>query len=141
MIREATIEDVQGLADLMGELGYPTSDKKMKQRFSKINKHPDYHTLVYEVEGKLVGMSGMIRAFRYEDDDSYVRIVSMVVKESVRGKGFGRELLKASENWAKNQGCQMVTLNSGNRNERKEAHDFYKRNGFIGSATGFYKKL
>ncbi|MFD2637940.1 GNAT family N-acetyltransferase [Piscibacillus salipiscarius] len=141
MIRKATMEDVQGLAELMSELGYPTSYENMKQRYSKINQHPDYYTLVYEIEGQLVGMTGMIRAFRYEDDYSYVRIVSMVVKEFARGKGIGYELLKASESWAKGQGCHMVTLNSGNREERSKAHEFYKRNGFVGSATGFYKKL
>ncbi|SER05059.1 GNAT family N-acetyltransferase [Piscibacillus halophilus] len=141
MIREANMNDIQVLAELMGDLDYPTEVENMEKRFVRIHNHPDYHTLIYEVEEGVIGMIGMIRAYRYEHDLPYVRVVSMVVKESQRGQGVGRDLLKAAEAWAKDQSCHMLTLNSGNREERQKAHKFYERNGYVGSATGYYKKL
>lgn len=141
MIREAKLRDVKALSELMKELGYPTNVKNMKTRFKRISNYPNYQTFVYEKNGQVLGMVGMLEAFRYENDDSYVRIVSMVVDSKYRGLGIGKELLKAAEGWAIERGAKMVNLNSGNRPERKQAHEFYMHNGFVGNATGFYKKL
>ncbi|MED2971909.1 hypothetical protein P4361_06445 [Fictibacillus sp. B-59209] len=47
LLREAE-KDIPELADLMGELGYPTETKAMEERFTKIAVHPDYHTIVAE---------------------------------------------------------------------------------------------
>ena len=38
-------------------------------------------------------------------------------------------------------GCKAITLNSGNRTERDNAHKFYKRNGFDNKSSGFSKNL
>ncbi|RPF53232.1 GNAT family N-acetyltransferase [Aquisalibacillus elongatus] len=141
MIREANLSDVEELTKLMSELGYPTDAETMKQRYEAIDRHPDYHTLVFEHNGTLLGMVGMLKAMRFEHDAPYVRIITMVVDSSERGHGIGKKLLNAAEEWAKSQGCQMINLNSGNRPERQKAHHFYERNGFKGSATGFYKKI
>jgi len=37
LIRKATKKDINQLAVLMGELGYPTTAEEMEQRFNKIN--------------------------------------------------------------------------------------------------------
>ncbi|OEH92519.1 GNAT family N-acetyltransferase [Bacillus solimangrovi] len=141
MIREANVTDVNELARLMGELGYPTSSTEMEQRFSSISSNRSYKTFVYDVEQQLVGMIGMMLAHRYEKNESYVWGVAFVVDSTYRGQGIGNSLLLAAEQWAKERGANMITLNSGNRNERQEAHRFYTSRGFEGKATGYYKVL
>jgi GNAT superfamily N-acetyltransferase len=141
MIREATKQDIGGLAKLMGELGYPTNIDEMKYRMSNIISNNAYQTYVYEEDGKLLGMIGMILCYRFEKSESYMRVVAFVVNSELRGKGIGSKLLNEAENWAKKQGAKMVTLNSGNRTERNDAHQYYIRRGFEGKATGFYKQL
>lgn len=141
MIRVVEPHDVAELARLMGELGYPTSEEEMKKRMDVIFTNASYHTLVYEHDEQLVGMIGMIHCYRFEKTESYIRIIDFVVQSELRGKGIGKELLKEAEKWAIEKDAAMVTLNSGNRSERNDAHIVYKRWGFEGSATGFYKKL
>nr|MBA5588417.1 GNAT family N-acetyltransferase [Anaerobacillus isosaccharinicus]QOY38579.1 GNAT family N-acetyltransferase [Anaerobacillus isosaccharinicus] len=141
MIREAKKQDIAGLAELMGELGYPTDFKEMEYRMSNILSNNNYQTYVYEEDGKLLGMIGMILCYRFERNESYIRIVAFVVHSELRGKGIGSLLLEEAENWAKKQGANMMTLNSGNRTERNDAHQYYFRRGFEGKATGFYKQL
>nr|WP_062239703.1 hypothetical protein [Fictibacillus sp. FJAT-27399] len=40
LLREAEEKDIPELADLKGELGYPTETKAMEERFAKIAVHP-----------------------------------------------------------------------------------------------------
>jgi len=141
MIRLATEADVKGLAKLMGELGYPTTEKDMEQRFKKINANPLYRTIVAEIDGSIVGMVGMIVGYRYENNEDYIRIVALVVDSKYRKKGIGKNLIEKAEEWAINQGIKTLVLNSGNRVVRNDAHQFYVHNGFEGRATGFYKEL
>ena len=139
MLRNATAEDVTDLALLMGELGYPTMEKEMEQRFTKINANPLYNTLIAEKNGIIVGMIGMFLGFGYESNENYVRIVAMVVHSKYRRHGIGGKLIEGAEKWAKEQGVKKLALNSGDRNERDGAHVFYTNKGFEGTATGFYK--
>lgn len=141
MIRDAKDNDVNGLAILMNELGYPTTTNQMKQRLSNIIINPFYRTFVYERDKQIVGMIGMILGFRYEKDESYIRIVAFVVNSKYRGQGIGTLLLSEAEKWARSNGAKMITLNSGDRSERFNAHNFYLSNGFEGKAIGFYKVL
>lgn len=141
MIRKAVQSDIEDLAHLMGELGYPTSPGEMEKRMEVIFENSSYHTYVFVRDNGVVGMIGFMHCYRYEKSDSYIRINGFVVDSKSRGIGIGKALLRFAENWARENGATMVTLNSGNRTERKDAHAFYERCGFEGSATGFYKKL
>ena len=58
-IRAAGTVDVAALANLMTELGYPTSVEDMKRRFEEISADPSYDTLVAEREGVVLGMAGL----------------------------------------------------------------------------------
>lgn len=141
MIRDATPWDYKELATLMNELGYPTTDGEMKLRLSNIQLNPYYRTLVFEEKKLILGMVGMMLGFRYEKNESYIRILVLVVKKEYRDQGIGTKLLLEAEEWAKDKGANMITLNSGNRAERVNAHQFYLSKGFEGKATGFYKVL
>ncbi|MCM3387789.1 GNAT family N-acetyltransferase [Ureibacillus chungkukjangi] len=141
MIRKASKADVSQLAVLMGELGYPTTTEEMEHRFSKINSNSMYNTLVAEESGVIVGMIGMILGFLYEKNDNYVRVVALVVDSNSRKQGIGEKLIEKAEEWAKEHGANGIVLNSGNRSERKDAHQFYLKRGFQGKSTGFVKTL
>lgn len=141
MIRNAVSKDVEQLAVLMGELGYPTSKDEMETRFTRISSNNFYNTKVAEVDGLIVGMIGMMLGFQYNKNENYVRIIAIVVDARYRKQGIGEKLIEKAEEWAKEKGANKLALNSGNRNERDDAHQFYSRRGFEGSATGYYKVL
>jgi GNAT superfamily N-acetyltransferase len=140
-IREATINDIPELVVLMKQLGYPTTVDKMKFRFNAISSNSNYHTLVADYDGKVVGMAGLCTNPFYEFDGSYVRIVAFVVDANYRKKGIGKKLIQEAESWARKQGAISIGLNSGNREERKEAHQFYLNMGYKDKSIGFTKNL
>lgn len=141
MIRKATEKDIPSLASLMGELGYPTTSEEMETRFNKIQANPDYNTQVAEMNGEVIGMIGMILGTHYERNDHYIRIVAFVVASNYRNSGIGAALLNKAEEWAIENQIVKLVLNSGNRDERDGAHQFYTNRGFEGKATGSYKIL
>ncbi|WP_241674671.1 hypothetical protein [Paenibacillus luteus] len=61
IVRDCTLEDIDGIAFLMGELGYPTSYEEMKGRFknptfmkkmaSMCLSLPWWYTVILEVKG------------------------------------------------------------------------------------------
>ncbi|WP_411343604.1 GNAT family N-acetyltransferase [Paenibacillus sp. WLX1005] len=141
VIREAHQEDIPTLTILMDQLGYPVSEDDLRRRFTALQDHQDYQTYVAEADGEVVGMIGLIHQMRFERDGTHVRIGALVVDENVRGGGIGRALLQAAEGWAGTMGARAMTLNSGNREERNGAHDFYRHMGYEAGSTGFVKPL
>ncbi|MBP3951797.1 GNAT family N-acetyltransferase [Bacillus suaedae] len=140
-IRKATVSDIGELTLLMDQLGYPTTPEKMKLRFCNIEANSDYNTLVASYDGNVVGMIGLVKGYYYELDGSYVRIVALVVNINYRSKGIGKKLVQEAENWSRKIGASGIGLNSGNRTERINAHEFYKNMGFIEKSIGYAKSL
>ena len=141
MVRDACIEDLPALSDLMNQLGYPTSLAEMEQRFYGINNHADYKTFVVAAANEVIAMAGTVTNYFYEQNGCYVRIVAFVVNAAYRKKGAGKVLLQHIESRAKLAGASAVLLNCGNRAERQQAHEFYQKNGYQIKSSGYIKKL
>ena len=140
-IRDAHEGDVEAITLLMDDLGYPAPLDEMQVKLKNIFSHPDHRTIVAELNGEIVGFSGLMRGFSFERSGKYVRIISFVVKGTARNKGIGKLLIKASEEWAVEQGADNVVISSGNREERKAAHIFYQKLGYAIKSSGFFKQL
>jgi len=140
-VRDAHDGDIEAITLLMDDLGYPTPLDEMQVKLMNIFAHPDYRTIVAELDGELVGFSGLMRGFSFERSGKYVRIIAFVVKETARNKGIGKLLIKASEDWAVKEGADNVVISSGNREERKAAHIFYQKLGYAIKSSGFFKQL
>ncbi|ATP42428.1 GNAT family N-acetyltransferase [Solibacillus sp. R5-41] len=125
----------------MSELGYPTTLEDLNMRFDLLQKHGDYETLVAVKNNQVLGFAGVCKALAFEFSGIYVRILAFIVSSNQRKQGIGTKLLKACEEWAIMQGAETITLNSGNREERQMAHNFYVSNGYVGKSTGFSKKI
>ncbi|GAK05840.1 acetyltransferase, GNAT family [Geomicrobium sp. JCM 19037] len=142
-VRLATADDACYLADLMTQLGYLTNTSRMERRLQKFSTHPDYRTYVtHEHHSKeILGMIGLHASMYYEKDATYVRIVTLVTDENHRGKGIASKLLCAAEDWGKSFGADQLFVNTGNRNERLPAQQFYESQQFIQIANGWGRAL
>jgi GNAT superfamily N-acetyltransferase len=141
IIRQATDSDVPDLALLMTELGYPTSTADMQSRFTALLAQPDYTTWVADYNNQVVGMIGLLRNIYYEKNGIYIRVGALVVYKQYRKLGLGKALLQKAIDWAVECGASQVLLNSGNREERRDAHAFYQHLGFEPKTTGFVKTI
>lgn len=91
--------------------------------------------------GKIIGFSGMCKMLFYEKDGEYMRILAFVINSKFRSRGYGKKLLTDSEELARSLNCKVITLNSGNRNDRLAAHNLYKNSGYANTTIGFSKYL
>lgn len=58
-----------------------------------------------------------------------VQLSAIVVDEKCRGHGIGKMLIDYAEKWTLQEGFKEIFLYSNI--VRKEAHEFYQKNGFI----------
>lgn len=141
IIRQATKADVPALALLMNELGYPTTETEMQTRYNDFSSHADYATWVAVCNNQVAGMIGLLKNYYFEKNGIYIRVGALVVYKEYRKMGLGRALLQKAIDWAIELGAQQVLLNSGNREERRDAHAFYQHLGFEPKTTGFVKTI
>jgi GNAT superfamily N-acetyltransferase len=141
-IRTATTDDVPSLTLLMDDLGYTTTADEMQTRFSHINRHADYRTLV-AISGndEIAEMIGLIKSYYFEHNGMYIRVAALVVGKEHRNKGIGKILMLEAEKWALEIGAPTILLNSGNREERVAAFSFYQKMGYSIKSSGFVKVL
>nr|WP_268963513.1 GNAT family N-acetyltransferase [Reticulibacter mediterranei] len=71
----------------------------------------------------------------------YAEIGGLIVDKTFRRQGIGFQLMKKSEQWARENDYHEIRLRSGD--ERKEAHKFYKHIGYtnIKAQQSFALKL
>jgi GNAT superfamily N-acetyltransferase len=126
-VRVATLDDVPVLCALIGQLGYPPEPEVLRRRLEAYLAADDLTVLVVEEAGEVVGVAsgGAQRILAY--DGSY-ELGILVVEERARGKGVGKLLLAAFENWAVGIGAKSIRL--GSRDWRVDAHRFYEREGY-----------
>ncbi|MEO5626853.1 MAG: GNAT family N-acetyltransferase [Dokdonella sp.] len=127
-IRSARSYDAPAIAELCGELGYPSTRQQMVKRLAAIDGHADGRIFVAEdAEGRVVAWLQVALAVQL-CDDACAEISGLVVAASERGLGIGGLLIAAAEAWARTRGAARVRVRS--RQERERAHQFYERAGY-----------
>ncbi len=138
-IRPATKDDSTAITRLVTQLGYPAAPEEIARRLAPILGHPDYAMWVAEVSGCVVGVIGVFIHLALEYDGYYGRLLGLVVDETCRGQGIGKQLLDQTEHWLRERGVDKLTLTSGQ--QRAEAHKFYRRLGYAETGFRFGKSL
>ena len=127
-IREATAADVEEIAALSGELGYPSGAEEIGRRMSTILGRDDQSVYVAEAaEGSVVGWIHVFGALRLESEP-FAELGGLVVSDPHRGRGIGKLLCEQARRWASENGFRALRVRS--RAEREAAHRFYERLGF-----------
>ena len=140
-IRSMNRRDAGAVAVLSGQLGYPSTAADIERRFRTIEGATDSQAWVAEVEpGTIIGWL-QVSDTRHLESDSVAEVVGLVVADGQRGKGVGRALMAAAEQWANGRGHNEVIVRSNV--VRGDAHEFYKRLGYaiVKSQYKFRKKL
>jgi GNAT superfamily N-acetyltransferase len=127
-IRRARAGDASKLAELAGQLGYPTSVKQMAKRLKAVRE--DKSAACFVADTKELGIVGWVHVSTMPllEVEQRMEVNGLVVEEGARSRGAGWLLLDAGEKWAKKHGCQSVSVRSNVIRER--AHGFYLRHGY-----------
>jgi GNAT superfamily N-acetyltransferase len=141
IVRECIFSDIESLAILTTELGYPTTVSDMESRLTEISKNPNCRTIVAEINSVVVGYIGLLKSTSWEQNGCFIRIQALCVKSEYRKLGVGKALIDYAETWGKEISAKSLVLNSGNREERASAHKFYPKIGFEAKSTGYKKDI
>jgi N-acetylglutamate synthase-like GNAT family acetyltransferase len=126
-IRDARTEDSAAIADLLGQLGYPTTAEMVEARLERLASVGET-VVVANLDGSVVGLASLRLSPSIEYDTPAGQLASLVVDEAHRGAGIGRSLVEAMEAEARRLGCGAVFLTTAAH--RADAHAFYERLGF-----------
>ena len=141
LIRLMEGDDVEGVARLCGQLGYPTSVAQMSHRLSLLLSDAGKGLFVAQSpDGALIGWIH-VRADRVLHYDPFAEICALVVDGDYRGRGIGRALVREAERWALERGYDEIRLRSNA--DRAATHRFYQQLGYqvVKTSLAFRKLL
>lgn len=145
-IRYAEKEDIPVLVKLLAELIRMESDfklipRRMEQGLQLLLSDRDTKMIfVAEINEKVVGMCGG-QLFPSSAEGGMVLLVEdFIVTGAMRGRGIGKQLLQAVEQWGAEKGAKRFQLLADRDNTI--ALKFYKRQGWTESGlTYMFKRL
>jgi GNAT superfamily N-acetyltransferase len=139
-IRDARLEDSTQLAELSGQLGYPSTAEQIRQRLKAIADFPESAIFVAASGNTVAGFVG-VQVLHTLEADQRVEVTALVVLEEFRSQGVGKLLMARAEEWARSQRCTIIGLRSNVIRER--AHSFYQRLGYehLKTQKAFRKSL
>jgi len=125
-IRKASAGDAPAIAQLSGQLGYPVEADVMRERlerFVQLEEQVVFVAETTEVVGWIHGAENELL-----EVGRHAEIWGLVVADGQRGKGVGRQLIDAVEQWTRSRGLDEISVKSNVI--RPESHPFYERLGF-----------
>ena len=128
VIREASLSDASRIAELSGQLSYPTEQAAVERSMRVLPQDGSHVVFVAEDgAGRVVGWAH-VYALHFVGSDMRAEVAGLVVDESCRRSGVGIALMARVEDWAREKGLPAVTLRSNVI--REPAHKFYEKLGY-----------
>ena len=127
-IRRARTSDAPQVAELSGQLGYPTTAAEIVKRMRKLK--PASQNAMFVAESPSAGVVGWthVSVTHLIEVGTRAELNGLVVGEGQRSLGAGARLLEAAEDWARKQDCPSMSVRSNVIRDR--AHKFYERLGY-----------
>jgi GNAT superfamily N-acetyltransferase len=139
LIRKATPEDCTAAAELLDELGYPTSSQEILNRIEAMESDPNGCLLNAIADGTCVGLASLHILPYFPTGGRICRVTALVVKSEFRGRGIGSKLLLEVERIARDAGCMGVEITAAV--QRRETHEIYEHRGYVRASIRFFKRL
>ncbi|MFD0618598.1 GNAT family N-acetyltransferase [Paenibacillus sp. GCM10027629] len=140
-VRKAGIEDANDLSKFFIEyVGTDSNIEKMQYQLEIISKQPNYLVAVASNDEKVIGTAmGIVCLDIVGECQPYMLVENVVVSSTYQGKGIGKTLMATLEDFASKMNCSYIILASSEN--REQAHKFYESVGYLGTKTGFIKRM
>jgi ribosomal protein S18 acetylase RimI-like enzyme len=121
-------EDAPRVAELAGELGYPSTAEQILARKAVLDRLGQSGIFVAAAaDGGVIGWV-IVSEMCSLELDPHAEVKGLVVASETRSRGVGAILMEAGEAWARARGLREMVLRSNVIRDR--AHAFYKRIGY-----------
>jgi GNAT superfamily N-acetyltransferase len=133
IIRPPRQQDYACLAELAGELSYPSTAEEIAQRLAGMAGSDEHAVFVAEMPGgEIAGWIGVFVS-RGLEVDPRTEVSGLIVDGRFRSQAVGKHLLARAEEWTLERGYDVVALRSNVIRDR--AHAFYLREGYTHAKT------
>jgi GNAT superfamily N-acetyltransferase len=139
MIRTAETTDAAVIAELLDQLGYPTTAAEVPERLRRLRAEGRSEVFVSVVDGRVGALISIQVGPSLTRSEDTALVSTLVVAEGLRGKGVGRELLEVAEDYARRHGCPRIVVATANH--RNGAHAFYEHLGWEWTGRRYAKVL
>lgn len=140
MVKDLELSDLESLKELYEEaFNIECNLDEMKKSFRKDNKNKNSKSLVIKDKNIIIGhIKGDIIYNIFGNAKPYMYISEICVHHDYRHKGYGKELLKNIEEFAKENDCSYTFLNCSTF--REIAQRMYKDHGYFKRDSDIFKK-
>lgn len=140
-IREIAADDYNEVVVLWNDvLGVRTvTDENFHVSMEQMIKAGNYKTFVALLENHVVGFISIVHGLAVGSANGYLHITGLAVHKDFQRHRVGTELLRYTENYAKNSGISSIILCTGMK--RTDAHAFYEHNGYDKDSYCFDKTI
>ena len=114
-------------------------DRRALEAWFDAPHNPEEAMLIAEVDGKPAGCAFLVTLVDYFNERKHAHLSVLAVEKSAEGKGLGSALLEASEQWAREQKSDRLTLSALVTNSR--ARGLYERRGYNGEYIRYVRPL
>ncbi len=142
--RRAQLADLEAIVTLLAadairekpeDLG-PPLPLAYREAFAVIDADPSQELVVAELDGRIIGtLQVTFIPYLMYRGGTVAMIESVRIAKELRGRGLGERLMRHGIEVARARGSARVQLTSNK--QRKDAHRFYDRLGFVGSHEGY----
>jgi N-acetylglutamate synthase-like GNAT family acetyltransferase len=137
--RRATQADMEAIASLLTELGYPSTAPDVVDRVQRSLHSETSQLLLAQSEDDVIGLISVELVPYFPNGSTVCRVTALVVAGQHRGRGVGEKLLACATDFAREHGCTGIELTSAHH--RLDAHRFYERLGFSKTSLRFFRPL
>lgn len=134
------VEDTlsENVTQLLQQLNPSIALETIKKRQAEMFQYPNYICFGLHVDHQLIGITcAWIMTKIY--CGKQIEIDNVILDEKHQSKGYGNILLDFIENWAKENHCETIELNTYVQNSRSHKFYFLKNYSILG--FHFQKKL
>ncbi len=133
ILREARGGDLDALISLLERLfsieqDFSPDPERQRRGLELLLQSTSAYVAVAEVAGEVIGMATLQIVISTAEGGAVGWVEDVVVKESQRGRGFGRALLEHLIDWSKCRGLSRLQLLADRENQ--PARDFYRKEGW-----------
>jgi GNAT superfamily N-acetyltransferase len=137
-LRDATAQDASVVAQMLTELGHPTTAEDVPSRMSAVLSEGG-RVVVAELDSVPAGMMCLARHSAIHSPGQVAYITALVTTAAARRTGIGRALVDEAKRWALSQGCVRLSVTSAEK--RSDAHAFYPACGLPYTGRRFAASL
>jgi GNAT superfamily N-acetyltransferase len=136
-VRPAGYGDLEAVAELAAELAqsFPFSPEAFRASYPRLVADPAARLLLAASGPRVVGYLLGFRHLTFYASGPVGWVEELLVRPGERGRGAGRALMGAFEQWAAGEGCALVAVAT------RRAAPFYRAVGYEESAAYFRKVL